>query len=265
VRLREESGFTVVEAMVAGLLLVVGALGMLQVFDAGTRNTYRAEESQVLNNRLQAELERLEAIPYAELAMSSNPGHVNDSNDPRSRVSGTNFALASNGTESRPMVIDSEDGINPGPIPFETGDVSGEIYRFVVSTPDPACGTYCPGDEDLKRVVVAAKIDEAPVSFEHSYDEIQTAVVDPDATPVDNPGPPDEEEEGASAEFWLTDTPCSSPTRQPITQDHTAHNTRATCSEGLQTGTTPGAPDLMFTEAPPLDPNYPPGDQPLVD
>jgi hypothetical protein len=73
-------------------------------------------------------------------------------------------------------------------------------------------------------------------------------------------------EEGDSAwQFWLTDTPCSEDTRQPITDHHDSHNTIGTCGDGLETGTTPGAPDLMFTEAPPLDPGFPADEQPLYD
>ena len=38
-----------------------------------------------------------------------------------------------------------------------------------------------------------------------------------------------------------------------------AHNTGARCEDGLQTGTTAGAPDLMFDEAPELEPRLPAG------
>jgi type II secretory pathway pseudopilin PulG len=258
-RLRcEEAGFTVVEGLVAGLILVIGALGALQVFDAGARNTYRTEESQVLNDRLQAELEAIRQLPYGQIAMTSAPVHQNNNNDPRWRVQGTLFATERNGSSLKSMVYNggsipgggtvSGGTVNPGPTPFTAGDVSGDIYRFVTWINDPNC-TAC-GSRFEKRVIVAATIDQAPAaSYERSFQELHTDVIDPDAAP--DPGEPIEEdpEETAKAQFWLTDTPCSSNTRQPITADHVAHNTRGVCSQGLTTGSNRGAPDLMYTEA----------------
>jgi hypothetical protein len=261
---RSEGGLTVVEGLVAALILVIGGLGALQVFDAGARNTYRAEESQVLNDRLQAELEAVRQRPYAEIAMTSAPAHQNDSNDPRWRVQGTSYAIERDGSSLKGMVYNgssvpgggtvSGGTVNPGPTPFTAGDVSGRIYRFVTWTSDPNCATCGAGLE--KRVIVAAAIDEAPVSFERSFQELHTDVVDPEANPDDDTIP-DEPEESGKAEFWLTDTPCSFSSRQPIGADHLAHNTRGVCSQGLQTGSTRGAPDLMFTEPQFGDPTPP--------
>ncbi len=80
------------------------------------------------------------------------------------------------------------------------------------------------------------------------------------------PDPPGEDEEdGSFATFWLTDTPCDNTSRQTLTGHHDTHNTLGTCSTGLKTGDTPGAPDLMFTEQAPLEPNLPADQQPLYD
>lgn len=267
----DESGFTIVEGMIAAMLLIVGVLGVFQVFDASARNTYRAEESQVVVNRLQAEIEQIKQLPYEQIALTAAPGHVGNSNDPRWRVQGSNYAIAANGTQLEPMVVNNGSTVtggvvNPGPTPFTTGDVSGKIYRFVVWRNDVSCGGYCPGSEDIKRIIVAATVDEAGISFERTFQEVQTEVSDPEVTPIDNPAPPTSEPtDGYSAEFWLTDTPCSLTARQAITADHQTHNTRGRCDDGAKTGSTRGAPDIMFTEAPALDPNYPATDQPLYD
>jgi hypothetical protein len=266
---REESGFTIVEAVVASLLLVLGALATLQLFDAATRNNFRAEQSQSVNNRLQAELEKIRTKPYAEIGMTSNPGHSSDANNPRWRISGATYAIGRDGGHLRPMVVNGVDGysggtVAPGPTPFTVGDISGSIYRFVTWAPLTDCAGC--GGSALKRVVVAATIADAPVSFPRAFQEVQSDVVDPDATPEDNPAPPaDDDDEIAKAELWLTDTPCSSNVREALAGDHQLHNTRGACSDGLQTGATPGAPDLMYTEAPALDPNFPADSQPLYD
>lgn len=274
-RLREEQrGLTVVEGVVAAMLLVVGALGVLQVFDASTRNNFRAEESQVVNNRLQAELERIRQLPFAEVALTDYPAGSADPNDPRSRVAGTQFAVdRSGGTSQQPLVVAGApipDGgtveggsVQPGPEPFSTGDISGTIYRFITWAPVPDCPDC--GEAAMKRVVVAAKVDEAPVSFERSFQEVHTDIPDPDVSPDPNPGPPGEEQDGYAANFWLTDTTCDNDERQPITASHPTHNTRGRCANGHRTGSTRGAPDLMFTEGPAIDPDLPPEGQPLFD
>jgi hypothetical protein len=281
----DQRGMTIVEGAMACLLLALGALATMQVFDAATRASYGAEERQSINNRLQAELEELKQLPYAELAMESLPVDSSDQNDPRWRMIGSDYAIASNGSQLKPVVVDATNGaVSAAPEPFTVGDVGGQIFKFVVWRDDPGCPeALCPGSQDMKRVIVAAKITEAPVSYERDFHEIHGDVVDPDVTPVDNPAPgppvgggpgnppnpnnpPDPDDGTTTAEFWLTDTPCGAPwQRQPIVADHLTHNTRDVCDTGLKTGSTPGAPDLMFNEAPELDPAYPVDAQPLFD
>jgi hypothetical protein len=264
-RLRsEQGGFSIVEGVIGALLLTVGALGTLQVFDAGTRNTYRAEESQSLNNRLQAELEQIKALPYGEVALTEAPVSSADSNDPRWRVSGTRYALDRDGSNLSQMVYngaEAPDGetveggeVTPGPEPFTVGDVSGQIHRFVAWTGDPGC-PEC-GAGLVKRVVVAATIDEAPISFERRFQEIQTEIVDPDATLDDNPAPYQDEIDAGTVSHFLTDTTCVESERHVLTSDHPAHNTRGRCEDGEQTGEIRGAPDLMLGE-PPNEDNEP--------
>jgi hypothetical protein len=54
--------------------------------------------------------------------------------------------------------------------------------------------------------------------------------------------------------LWLTDTTCDASVPVPASEreDHLAHNTRGVCSGGLKTGNEPGAPDLLWQEAPEL-------------
>ena len=273
-RLRDESGFTVIEGVVACMLITIGGLATLQIFTASAKNTIRSEQNQVVNARLQAELEKIKALPYSQVAMTEGVAAVANPNDPRSRVSGSTFAVAeSGGSDFSPMAVDATNGkVVPGPTAFTSGDVSGHLYRYVVWRNDPKCPeTSCPGSEDLKRVIVAATLIDTPSTGPRSYHELHTEISDPDATPVD-PGNPEGAGECPSSgctevpsQFWLTDTPCNFTSRQPIGNDHPLHNTRANCSQGLGNGVTRGAPDLMFTQAPRLDESYGPSQQPQYD
>jgi len=273
--IRREDGFSVAEAMVAGLILVIGGLAVLATVDTAARSTFRAEQSQVEVNRLQEEIERIVQLPFAQVALTSVPAHDTAAGNPNWRVSGTDFALSRNGTDKRALVHEGGSlqgggtvtgaAVAPGPTPFESGDVSGSIYRYVVWLNDDSCPeSLCPGSQDKKRVIVAALLDQTGSGGERAYQEVHADLVDPDAEPVENPLPPGEDQDSAW-QFWLTDTPCNYDIRQPIVADHATHNTLGICDDELKTGETQGAPDLMFTEAPDLDPNFPPGDQPLYD
>lgn len=259
----DERGITLVEGVVAAMLLVIGALGVFQLLDTGTRNTYRAEESQVVNNLLQAELEEIQRLDYAAIALTEAPAQVGDSDDPRWRVSGTRYAVGREGDQLEQMVFNGGEIPGGGTVAGGTvepvsgvmsvGDVKVRIFRFITWTADPDC-EEC-GAGAMKRIVVAAKVVEAPASFERAAQELQTTVTDPTITPDDNPAPPEDDPETTTAQFWLTDTTCDNPERIPPSSDHPAHNTRGICDSGHKTGNTRGAPDLMYPEAPSVEDN----------
>lgn len=265
--MRREDGLTIVEVVVAGLVLIVAGLGVLGVVDAATRNTFRAEQSQVVANVLQGEMEKLRQLPYEELALASLPAHSLDPEDPDSRIASASFFYTGrNGTGLKPIVYNggSSDGetikggtVEPGPTPFRVGNVHGTVYRYVVWDTCPA--SLCQDGRHLKRAVVAVRLDQAGSGGVRRYQEIQGQFVDPEvepaSLPAQEPGGPDSE----SWTLWLTDTPCSMAERQapPAEKgDHLTHNTRGDCANGLHTGATPGAPDLLWAEAPTGEVDY---------
>ena len=261
-RLAGEDGLSLVEVMVAVFIGLLGALGVAQIISASERNSYRTEQSQVITNLMQAELERIKELPYAKVALTSAPVFVNDQRHPSWRVDGGNFALRADGSEKRPLVVNGGSlakggvvfggAVDPKPSPFTNGDVSGAIHRYIVWMDDPGCPDRLgPGEQDLKRVVVAATLDESN-SGERLYQEVHTDVADPDAVPVENALPAGAGAEGTFATFWLTDTPCSESARQPLTGSHPARNTLGVCEDGPASESRAGAPDLLSLEPPPL-------------
>jgi type II secretory pathway pseudopilin PulG len=282
---REQGGLTIVEVMIAAVILVIGALGGLQLVDASTRSAFRAEQGQVAIDRAQGELEEIRALPFDEIALTTTHAYSAVPSDPRNRIAGSCasqgvsssgcFALNQDGTDKGPLVVDGDAlevagevtnaAIAPGPEPFTSGDVSGSVYRFVVWQDDPSCAQpACPGTQDLKRVVIVVALEGAAFVAERPYREIHSNFVDPDVG-RDVPPAPAPANDMQAQEFWLSDTACDSATRQSPSSDHPLHNTLGTCLDGLQTGSTAGAPDLLLLEAPPLDPAYPDNAQPLYD
>jgi type II secretory pathway pseudopilin PulG len=263
--MRREGGFAVVEVLVAVLILATGAIAVLGLFDASTRNTFRVEQTQVAINRAQRELEQIRQLAYKDVALTTTPAASSDPNDPRYRVSGNDFALGWDGTspsDYADMAVKNIGGltygsVNPGPTSFTSGDVSGEVYRYVVWRDDPSCQDVpnstidaCPGTHDYKRVVVIVKLDDATIAFARAYTEVQSNFTDPDATTQassDQGGGP----VLPAQQFFLSDTTCNSSARQDVTQDHAEHQTWGACDDP-----NPQKPDGLYPEAPPdADPN----------
>jgi type II secretory pathway pseudopilin PulG len=275
--LAKDDGFSVIEVLVAALILTLTATAIAVLANSATHNTFRAEQDQVVVNRLQNEVERIRQLPFSQVTLTARPASSNQAGDPAERVSadGTHFDLNRNGTNTKALAYaggttpDGKPvgcgatgqpacGVNPGPESFQSGDVSGKIYRYVAYPGVPANCPGCSADY-FKRIIVIIRLDTTPAGGAHVYQEIQSNVSSPDAVPSSNPVDPTQTTDQQSAMFWLTDTPCNNTARVAPTSDHDTHNTRGGCTDGGQTGTTRGAPDLMVTNPPTgsgSDPTY---------
>lgn len=266
--MKREDGMTLVEVVVAGMILIVGALGVFGIVEAGTRNVFRAEQSQMVANLLQQEMEKLRSVPYSELALTSLPSHDSEAENPNSRIASTSFFYTGrNKTGLKPLVYNggTSEGetikggtVVSGPTEVKIGELKAKVYRYVVWDTCPA--SLCQDGHHLKRAVVAVRLDTTASGGSPRYQEIQGQFVDPEVEPAVLP----EQEPGGSDDeswtLWLTDTPCSSAERlAPPTENgsHSTHNTRGDCANGLHTGSVPGAPDLLWPEAPTGEVDYP--------
>jgi prepilin-type N-terminal cleavage/methylation domain-containing protein len=275
-RIAKDGGFTMVEVLVAVLVVVIGALATFGLLSNAIKNTARAKGTQVALDRAQQEMEALRSLSNKQLAMTATPAVSTDRLNPNYRISSSSFALT---REPRgnyaTMVVNGgslygggtiEGGVvNPGPTSFSSGDVSGKIYRYVVWRNDEKCGTGCPGGQDFKQIVVVVKMDAlASQGGERGYVEVQSDFVDPTDSPKSDPLPASNGQVVTAQQFFLTDTPCSSggtTARQAISGDHLLHNTLGTCASGAQVERTVGAPDALLLGGPPdpapEDPNDP--------
>jgi type II secretory pathway pseudopilin PulG len=274
-----ENGFTIIEVLIAALILVLGAIATFGILASATVSSQRAKATQVALDKAQQEMEMLRSLSDEELVMTGSPPPASDPGDPNYRVFNSKFALQ-RGTppsEYKPLVllggvrypdeILEEAAVDPGPTSFTSGDVSGKVYRYVVWRDDPGCAQEtCPGEQDYKQIIVAVKLNsKANGANPGGYVEVQSNFIDPERSAADNPIPGAEGVVTAQ-QFFLSDIPCSSTgttTRQEISGDHALHNTLGTCANGPSTGTTAGAPDALLI-GPPFDPT--PGDEgtPLV-
>lgn len=285
-----EAGFTIVEVLVAAMILALASAATFGVLASAVHNGVRAKATQVAIDRAQEEIEKLHSLSFDQLAMTTTPAHATSPLNPNYRVVGGTFALQRDPpSEYATMAVNGgslfgggfvEGGlVTPGPFPFESGDVSGKLYRYVVWRNDPSCPEseaieedLCPGFQDFKQIVVAVKLDTpANQSGERGYIEVQSEAIDPDSLSEGTGGgggggekEGEENEEGGGGkhtgsavtaqQFFLTDTPCAASgatAREEIAGDHLLHNTLGTCASGPQTGGTLGAPDALTLGAPP--------------
>lgn len=70
-RVRDESGFTIVESMVATLIIIIGMIGGLSIFDSSRNESETAERQQIALQYAEAELERMHGLDYDELVLQS--------------------------------------------------------------------------------------------------------------------------------------------------------------------------------------------------
>jgi hypothetical protein len=198
-----EAGLTMIEVLVAAVVLVMGAAATFGVLGAATRNAQRAKATQVALDLAQEELERLHSLPYdcakvpaggSCLALSTLPSHENGEKKPSSRVDEgeRKFALQRDPPTSYfPLDVETEKGVEPESDFYtgegEHGGIRGKIYRYVVWRNDPSCTTEAceESEDDYKQIVVAVKPD-TPVNQqgESGYVEVQSAA----------PAPPEESE-----------------------------------------------------------------------
>jgi prepilin-type N-terminal cleavage/methylation domain-containing protein len=268
-RANEEAGFTIIEVLVAMLIVSLAAMATFGLLSSAIRNTQRVQASQVALEYAEQEMELLRSMKDGELALVARPTHSKSVENPNYRVSESKdtFALSRNpiGNE-RSLVLQNgtrDDGshiteaaVSPGPTPFTSGDVSGKVYRYIVWRNDEQCSeTNCPGKKDYKQIVVAVQLDQAAnEATAHGYTEVQSNFVSPTDNKENDPIPGGGGKIITAQQFFFSDTPCSasgSTVRQEPAASHLLHNTLGTCASGMQTGTTPGAPDALVLGSPP--------------
>lgn len=273
--LTSEAGLTMVEVLVAAMVLVLGSAATFGILGAATKNAQRAKATQVTLHLAQEELERLHGLPYEDLALAVLPTPSSSPLNPNSRVSAGQFALDRDPPGDYGPLVEAPPGKGFSPeSEFVSGNpeggsgVTGTVFRYVVWRNDDSCPeSECPGTQDYKQIVVAVKPSTpGNQQAERGYVEVQSELIDPDAYIEESEEENEEEggeEEGGGGpgngitaqQFFLSDTPCAASgttSRATIAGDHLLHNTLGTCASGPQTGPEKvGAPDALLLSPPP--------------
>jgi Tfp pilus assembly protein PilV len=181
----------VIEVLIAALVLTVGIVGLIGAFDSSRKLTLLSERRTAMAHRAQLEIERLQAIPYSELAMTSAPTHSTETTNPDYYVKEgipPEYQYGAVSTEAETLVTGG--GISPAPsgrkcsekvgaCEWKDGLVSGNVYDFVTWHTDKNCGAKCPATENYKRVTVVVTVKVPSGNHEASPVRVSTLIAKP--------------------------------------------------------------------------------------
>jgi prepilin-type N-terminal cleavage/methylation domain-containing protein len=160
-RLRaEESGFSLVELLVAATIMAGGLAAVLGIFDGSRQLVTHAERNETASHQAEQELERILATDYGRL------GHAASAPQPSSEPNHPDFFVQTGGTyrydhraggQTEPLV--ASEGDRPRYREWVDGRLSGRVYSYFTWFHDPEL-VQTPTDlPDAKRVTVVATVE----------------------------------------------------------------------------------------------------------
>jgi Flp pilus assembly pilin Flp len=158
--LHDERGITVVEVMVAAVLMVVGILALITTFDGSRDLVTTSEKNGIAAHRGQLEVEKALSLDYRNIALTSAPPHSGSSSSPDyyANSDGTyQWDQSATPQPADPVVVDATDGAIAHVSTWNDGQsrLSGSVYRYVTWIDDP----HVPGAQNAKRITVAVTVD----------------------------------------------------------------------------------------------------------
>ncbi len=180
---RSQGGFTLVEVIVASFVLVVGVLSVLAGYSDSRKLTLVAERRATMSHLAQREVERLQALTFAELAMKTLPTHSTETTNPDYYYDRSGYSCSEEkgegcldwtreaGKEEERLVSATGGVVEGSPAKsceetpvgsckWTNGKLSGSIYDFVTWRTDKICAenTKLCSSESYKRVTVAVTL-----------------------------------------------------------------------------------------------------------
>jgi prepilin-type N-terminal cleavage/methylation domain-containing protein len=182
--LASESGFTLIELLAAMVVLAVGIFSVITTFTAARKLASRAEARDAMVAEARGEIQRIEAFPWASIALASNPTKNTGAgtSDPSYYISNGPCNNSSNPPATSPCYQwdwNNSSSIEPLVVSGSTTDtasepqlwsdvistsnstarISGGIYRYITWVNDPNCtASTCGGSNAYKRITVAVTV-----------------------------------------------------------------------------------------------------------
>ena len=189
-RLRaEEDGFTLIELMIASVIMVVGLLALVSGIDHSRNLVTQSEKVEAATHQAERAVERILAMRYHEVALTTAPSDSASLADPRYWVSGSTYQWDQGSTGSAAFetlcvtrcpaeavaavgtIVTAEEWEDPAT------RLHGWIHRFITEVPDLCSAAGCPGNQPAKRVTVGVTVDGNEPLAKPVF--ISTLMVDP--------------------------------------------------------------------------------------
>jgi prepilin-type N-terminal cleavage/methylation domain-containing protein len=167
-RLRGEDGFTLIEVLVAIVVLIIGMFGAVTTFDHSRKATSSGERLETMAHIAQNALETMSATSYDSIGYANGQTLPQNSGsglstDPLNFVKTSNTQYQYDWTDSTKLetfvqCTASQTGClttsptNTWRTSWNDGRRSGEIFRFVTWVNDNCTG--CANNQDYKRLTV---------------------------------------------------------------------------------------------------------------
>lgn len=175
----DEAGFTMIELMVAMIILAGGVSAVVATLDNSRKLSGNSEREIIGATLGQREMERISALPYPAIALAAAPTPSSDPLEPTyymkpcPSAGSTDCYQWDHGTSANTrerVVVDAANADpTPNPVVVQAPGRNGRarvrvsIYRFITWVDDPTCTlASCAGATDYKRVVLAIKVPGGP-------------------------------------------------------------------------------------------------------
>ena len=184
---RAEDGFTLIEILVAIMLLSGAVIALMTTFDHSRRTTTTAEAQGAAVQVAEKHLEQIAGMDYDQIGLGSAPSSSLDPAHPNYWVSNSTpagFRWDPNSPATEPIVTGGSVSNSRGT--WGSSRLSGSVYAYVTWVNDTACAApYCTAadasiTQDYKRITVAVTAD-APNPLSKRPVVVSTIVADPAA------------------------------------------------------------------------------------
>ena len=251
-----ESGFTIVEVMVAAMVLTLGAMATFGVLSSATKNAQRAKASQVALDRAQQEIELLRSLEQRGTGADRRPPHSSQPAEPRLPGHAQRHLRADPGAAGRlPQLV-----VNGG---ASTAAGSSKAARSIPARPVHQRRRHRPG-LPLRRLAQRRQLPGSALprqpglqadrrrrearqpgneTAERGYVEVAVGLRRPTDSAENDPMPGAGGEVVTAQQFFLSDTPCSAsgaPRAKTSSATICCTTRSGPAPAGLQTGTDPG-------------------------
>jgi prepilin-type N-terminal cleavage/methylation domain-containing protein len=185
-RLAREDGMTLIELLVAAVLIAVGVVSLFTVFDSSRALVTTSEKNDVAAHQGEADLESILKMDYKTVALPSALVHSSTTTNPDWYVQANGSYQWDQSTVSPkspdPVVVDAT---NSGLTHISTWSdgqsrLSGSIYRYVTWIDDPNVA----GTQNAKRVTIAVTVNNTGPGAAGSLKKpviVSSVVIDPKA------------------------------------------------------------------------------------